>query len=256
MSSIQVIQRAGMLLDAIASQGGSASLKIVSAETGLHPSTAFRILASLSEIGLIDRDSRGFYLLGPKLRQLATLIPMDFDLRTCALPVMEALRNRVGETVNLTVRSGDEIIYIERATSNRMMRVEQIIGSRAPLHITAVGKLMLGESGEQGVSEYAERTGLPAFTPNTLTQVNRLIGEIEQCRKQGFAYDNEEAETGVGCLGVLLRDGTGNAVGGLSISSPIERRSDEWIPYLIEAGEQLSQQIARRQSNTPTPSMA
>ncbi|GAB4356160.1 MAG: IclR family transcriptional regulator [Gammaproteobacteria bacterium] len=254
MSSIQVIQRAGKLLDAIAGQGGTASLKIVSAETGLHPSTAFRILASLSEIGLVDRDSHGRYQLGPKLRQLATRIPMDFDLRTCALPVMESLRNRVGETVNLTVRSGDEIIYIERATSNRMMRVEQIIGSRAPLHITAVGKLMLGESGEQGIREYAERTGLPAFTPNTIVRLEALIAEIERCKRLGFAYDNEEAETGVGCLGVLLRDGTGTAIAGLSISSPIERRSDEWIPYLIEAGERLSQQIAERQNNAPTVS--
>jgi DNA-binding IclR family transcriptional regulator len=250
MPSIQVIDRAGSLLDAIAGQGGAASLKILAAETGLHPSTAFRILASLAAIGFIDRDQRGFYQLGPKLRQLAAHIPKDFDLRGYALPVMAELRNLVGETVNLTVRAGDEIIYIERATSSRMMRVEQIIGSRAPLHITAVGKLMLGESGESGVRDYAKRTGLPSFTPNTITLVEHLIEETRRCRDQGFAYDNEEAEPGVGCLGVLIRDGSGSAIGGLSISSPIERRRDEWIAPLIEVGQSISRRIADRHNGS------
>lgn len=246
MASIQVIQRVGALLDAIAAQGDAASLKILAAETGLHPSTAFRILASLGEIGLVERDRNGAYLLGAKLRQLAARIPMDFDLRTCALPFMERLRNSVGETVNLTVRAGDEIIYIERATPNRMMRVEQIIGSRAPLHITAVGKLLLGESGERGIREYAARTGLPAYTPDTLTNVEELIACIQQGRQQGYAFDNEEAEIGVGCIGVLLRDGTGAAIGGLSISSPIERRRDEWIALLVNTGREVTQHIAHR----------
>lgn len=248
MASIQVIQRLGALLDAIARQGEAASLKILAAETGLHPSTAFRILASLGEIGLVERDANGAYRLGVKLRQLATRIPRDFDLRTYALPVMERLRNDVGETVNLTVRAGDEIIYIERATPNRMMRVEQIIGSRAPLHITAVGKLLLGESGDAGIRDYAERTGLPAYTPNTLTEVRRLLDHIHRCQQQRFAFDDEEAEIGVGCIGVLLRDGSGAALGGLSISSPIERRRDEWVPLLTAASEEISEQIARRHS--------
>lgn len=246
MSSIQVIQRAGALLDAIAGHGDAATLKILAAETGLHPSTAFRILASLGEIGLVERDAAGAYLLGSKLRRLAARSPVDFDLRTCALPYMERLRNAVGETVNLTVRAGDEIIYIERATPNRMMRVEQIIGSRAPLHITAVGKLMLGESGESGIRDYAERTGLPAYTANTVRDARALLEQIRRCRQRGYAFDNEEAELGVGCIGVLLRDGTGAAIGGLSISSPMERRRDEWIALLIAAGQDVSDAIARR----------
>jgi len=248
MTSIQVIQRSGALLDAIATHGDAASLKSLALETGLHPSTAFRILASLGEIGLVERDAGGAYVLGQKLRHLAARIPRDFDLRTCALPLMQELRNAVGETVNLTVRAGDEIIYLERATSSRMMRVEQIIGSRAPLHITAVGKLLLGESGERGIRDYARRTGLPAYTPNTLTDVEQLTAHIGRCQHQGYAYDNEEAETGVGCIGVLLRDETGQAIGGLSISSPIERRRDEWIPLLINTGQAVCKKIAHHHS--------
>lgn len=247
MASIQVIERAGSLLESIAGQGAPTALKVLSAETGLHPSTAFRILATLVEIGFVERSAGGRYRLGPRLRQLAARIPLDFDLRSCALPIMERLRNHVDETVNLTVRAGDEIIYIERATPNRMMRVEQIIGSHAPLHITAVGKLMLGEDGDDGIRAYADRNGLRAYTENSLTDPVDLVKEIRESQARGYARDDEEAEIGVGCLGVLLRDGAGRAIGGLSISSPIERRQDAWIPLLQDAGKEISHQIADRQ---------
>ncbi len=243
MHSIQVIQRAGALLDAIAGHETS-TLKILAAETGLHPSTCFRILASLQEIELVERDRGGSYRLGPKFRQLASRALTNPDLRDFALPVMEGLRDTVGETVNLTVRAGDEIIYVERATPTRMMRVEQIIGSRAPMHITAVGKLMLAEMGISGIREYANRTGLTSYTPNTLTSVERLLDEVEECRRQGYAFDNEEAELGVGCIGVLIRDVKGTALGGLSISCPIERRNENWIALLTKASEEISERIA------------
>jgi len=82
---------------------------------------------------------------------------------------MEWLRDKVEETVNLTLREGDQVVYVERATPKRMMRVEQVIGSHAPLHVTAVGKLMLGAAGREAVRDYAARTGLPAYTPHTFT---------------------------------------------------------------------------------------
>lgn len=191
----------------------------------------------------MERDHGGSYRLGPKLRHLAMHALANPELRDFALPTMEALRDTVGETVNLTVRSGDEIIYVERAIPSRMMRVEQIIGSRAPLHITAVGKLMLAETGVSGVREYAKRTGLAGYTPNTLTNFEQLLDEIEVSCRQGYALDNEEAELGVGCIGILIRDTAEAALGGLSISCPIERRDERWIALLIEAGDEISRKI-------------
>ena len=85
-------------------------------------------------------------------------------MRRVAPPVMEWLRDQVGETVNLSLRDRDEVVYVERVTSSRMMRVEQVVGSRAPLHVTAVGKLFLGEEGDSAVRSYALRTGLPQYT--------------------------------------------------------------------------------------------
>jgi DNA-binding IclR family transcriptional regulator len=242
-TSIQVLDRAVQLLDAIATADVPATLKIVSAETGLHPSTAHRILNALAAHGLVARGDDGAWHLGRRLRDLATHVEVPTDLRGEARPIMEALRDALGETVNLTVREGDEVVYIDRVISNRMMRVEQVIGSRAPLHVTAVGKLMLGESGNDAVEAYAQRTGLPAYTKKTLATPERLKGDIRRSLKRGYALDNEEAEPGVGCIGVLIRDASGQAVGGLSISAPIERRRSEWVAEVMAAGREVSRRL-------------
>jgi DNA-binding IclR family transcriptional regulator len=247
-NSIQVIDRLAQLLDAIAANEDAVSLKVLSAETGLHPSTAFRILASMAEHGFVERTSRGNYQLGVKLLQLGSRVSSAVDIRKVALPLMEKLRDQLGETVNLTVREDDEVVYIERALAKRMIRVEQVIGSRAPLHVTAVGKLLLGEQGEEACRSYAKRSKLPAYTANTHTRATSLIQECLSAVKLGYAYDNEEAELGVGCIGTLVRDASGQVVAGLSVSAPIERRRDEWTIQVIETGQQLSKQLGYHQS--------
>ena len=238
--SIQVIERLARLLDAIAMHDEPVSLKVLSAETGLHASTAFRILASLIEHGFVERTDRGTYQLGARLYQLGSRVASSVDLRQVALPVMEELRDRLGETVNLTVQEGDEVVYVERALARRMMRVEQVIGSRAPLHVTAVGKLMLGELGEAACRSYAKRSKLPAYTRNTHTKVTALTQDCMAAAKNGYALDNEEAELGVGCIGALVRDASGKVVAGLSLSAPIERRRDDWAREVMDAAAHIS----------------
>ena len=118
-NSIQVIERAARLLDGIASNGEIVSLKVLSAETGLHPSTAFRILGSLTAQGFVERTDNGCYRLGIKLLQLGSLVRTGLDVRRVAQPIMELLRDQVGETVNLTVREGEEVVYVERVAADR-----------------------------------------------------------------------------------------------------------------------------------------
>jgi IclR family acetate operon transcriptional repressor len=242
-NSIQVIERLAKLLDVIAAQDEAASLKVLSAETGLHPSTAFRILASLAEQGFVERTSRGNYRLGVKLMQLGSRVSAGVDVRKIALPLMEKLRDQLDETVNLTVREGDEVVYIERTLAKRMIRVEQVIGSRAPLHVTAVGKLMLGDQGEAACRSYAKRSKLPPYTSNTHSTIETLLPDCLASARHGYAYDNEEAELGVGCIGTLVRDASGHVIAGLSVSAPIERRRDEWIAQVMETGAQISRQL-------------
>lgn len=242
-SSIQVIDRAAHLLDALAAETDSMSLKVLSAETQLHPSTAFRILASLTVHGLVERTGNGRYQLGVKLLKYASRVHEKVDLIQEARPIMERLRSEVGETVNLSVREGDEVVYIERAIPKRMMRVDQHIGSRAPLHVTAVGKLFLAEGGQKTCSDYSRRTGLPRYTSNTITDAAKLWSEVETSQRRGYALDNEEMEQGVGCIGVPIRDNHGVIIAGLSISAPRARHRDTWIPLLQRAGADISNRL-------------
>lgn len=248
-SSIQVIDRVTALLDAITTHPEPSSLKFLSAETRLHPSTAFRILNALASHGLVERTQAGRYALGVKLLHFGSHVHGKVDLLREAKPIMEILCSQISETVNLTVREGDEVVYVERVIPNRMMRVEQVIGSRAPLHVTAVGKLFLAESGEKACREYARRTGLPRYTSSTLTQVTKLWGQIASAPKQGFALDNEEAEQGVSCIGVPVRDAHGIMMAGLSISAPRERRQQSWVALIKKAGADLSARLGYSAKN-------
>lgn len=245
-SSIQVIDRMSSLLDAVARYPGAVSLKVLAAETGLHSSTAFRILGAMQANGFVERDPVGHYQLGRKLLRLGSRVQGHGDLRQIAQPVMERLRDKLGETVNLTVREGDEVVYMDKATPNRMMHVQQLIGSRAPLHVTAVGKLMLAMGGDAECRGYAERTNLPAYTRNTLNDLPRLLEQAEKLRGQGYAFDDEEAEIGVGCIGTVIYDATGNIVAGLSVSAPIERRKVEWVADVTRAAAQISESLGYR----------
>ncbi len=240
--SIQVIDRLTKLLDILAHHGEPVSLKVLSAETGLHTSTAFRILNSALENGLVSRDGER-YQLGPKLISLGRRAGGGNDLIELAQPILAELRDEVGESVNLTVREGDEVIYVGRELAKRIMRVEQVIGSRAPLHVTAVGKLMLGASGEQAIREYAYRNGLCRYTENTITDVNALVQQCMSDHRKGIALDNEEAEIGVGCIGVILRDTQGKTVAGISISAPLERRDERWGTLLVAARDKLAREM-------------
>jgi len=243
ISSIQVIDRAADLLDALAASRDPLSLKILSAESQLHPSTAFRILASLTAHGLVERTGNGRYQLGVKFLKYATRVHEKVDMLQEAKPLMDWLRAEVDETVNLSVREGDEVVFIVRTVPNRIMRVDQLIGSRAPLHVTAVGKLFLAEGGEKHCNEYARRSGLPRFTPNTVTDAAKLWREVEVSRQRGYAFDNEEMEQGVSCIGVPIRDAHGTIIAGLSISAPRARRQDAWISLIRKAGDDISSRL-------------
>lgn len=240
---IQVIDRAAVLLDVISRYSKPVKLKVLSADAGLHPSTAYRILHSLIDNRFVERSGAGEYRLGQRLLQLSNRLHTDIDLRAVAMPYMTKLRDKLGETINLTIREGDVIIYFDKATPNRMMHVQQIIGSRAPLHVTAIGKLMLGIGGTKEIEGYAQRTNLPAYTRNTFTSLETLTEECMTSVARGYALDNEEAEIGVGCIGVLIYDQTNQPVAGLSLSAPIERRRDEWVTELMAVGHEISEQL-------------
>lgn len=246
-SSIQVIARMMNLLDALAGHGAAVNLKQLALETRLHPSTAHRILGVMVDNRLVDRIEPGTYRLGIRLLELGNLVKSRISIRQEALPYMHGLQQQLGETINLSVRHEDEMVYIERAAgSNSMMRVVQIIGARAPLHITAVGKIFLAHDGAEPVALYARRTGLPRYTDNTLTDPEKLARELDKVRQQGYAIDNEEAEKGVSCIGAGIYNDENRLVAGLSVSAPSDRLNKAWAAQVRHTAEKISCAIGYR----------
>jgi DNA-binding IclR family transcriptional regulator len=243
-TSIQVIERMMDLVETLAANAEPMNLKRLASETGLHTSTAHRILAMMVDHRIVDRVEPGTYRLGTRLMELGHIVRSRIDLRAEAMPVMQVLHQELHETVNLSVRQGDEMVYVERLVSDRQaMRVAHVIGARAPLHVTAVGKIFLLEDGPDLCREYAVRTRLAGLTRNTICDQATLARELEKIRKSGYAFDHEEAEVGVSCVGAGIRDDEQKLVAGLSVSAPSNRLDKTWGPRIREAADQISRAI-------------
>lgn len=242
--AIQVIERLTALLDALARQADPVPLKQLAKLTGLHPSTAHRILNDLVLARMVDRTEPGHYQLGLRLLELGNLVKARLDVRDAASGPMRELHRLTGETINLSVRQGDEIVYVERAVSERSgMQVVRAIGGRAAMHLTSTGKLFLAADERRAVRAYAMRTGLAGTTRNSITTLTRLEAELEEVCSQGYARDNEELEMGVRCIAAAIRDDTGKIVAGLSISAPADRANDGWLAALHDTADQISRAL-------------
>ena len=240
-TSIQVIERMSSLLDALANYPDPVSLKQLSADTELHPSTAHRILNDLVAKRLVDRAEPGAYRLGMRLLELGNIVKSRLNVREAALEFMRALHRKTHQTVNLSVRQNDEIVYIDRAFSERSgMQVVRAIGGRAPLHLTSTGKLFLSADDPKLVRSYATRTGLAGHNKNSITDLAKLERELSLVRTRGVARDNEELELGVRCMAAGIRDDSGRLIAGLSISAPADRLQEEWIGDLVTTVNQIS----------------
>ncbi len=245
--SIQVIERMMSLIDALAEMAEPASLKALSKATGLHPSTAHRILAAMTHSRLVERHDAGSYRLGIRFLELGNIVKTRFNIRDIALPFMQSLHETIGEAINLGIRDGDEIIYLERTSSGRsLVRVVYLVGARAPLHLTSLGKLFLAADTPANVRAYAERTGLPGKTPHSLTTLEQLENELETIRREDLAYDNEEAEIGLRCVAAPIHDDEGTLVAGLSISAPTDRHAPLWPKRIREVTAAISHALGNR----------
>ncbi len=245
--AIQVIARMFSLLDALAAQQDPVSLKILSETTGLHPSTAHRILNDLAIGRYVDRPEAGSYRLGMRLLEMGNLVKARLDVRDAALGPMRELHKLTLQPVNLSVRQGDEIVYIERTYSERSgMQVVRAVGGRAPLHLTSVGKLFLAHDDPQRVRAYATRTGLSGHTRNSITELSRLERELSQVRQSALARDDEELELGVRCMAAGIHNDQGKLVAGLSVSAPADRLEEAWAERVKATAAQISAALGHR----------
>jgi len=239
--SIQVLERMFTLMNELAAKEGTSTLKEISEKTGLHPSTAHRILNDLVSGRFVDRPEPGQYRLGMRLLELGNFVKARLNVRDAALKPMRELHQMIQQPVNLSVRQADEIVYVERAYSERSgMQVVRAIGGRAPLHLTSVGKLFLAADELSRLRAYATKTGLSGHTRNSITQLAALEKELAKVRQSGFARDNEELELGVRCMAAGIYDDQGKLIAGLSISAPADRLDESWLAKLQATAKGIS----------------
>ena len=248
--TVQVIERMFTLIDVLASREEAISLKEISERSGLHLSTTHRLLNDLATGRFVEHPQPGSYRLGMRLLELGNLVKSRLNVRDAALAPMRELHKLIQQPVNLSMRQGDEIVYIERTYSERSgMQVVRAIGGRAPLHLTSVGKLFLAADDPQRVRAYATRTGLSGHTKNSLTQLPALERELSRVRQHGNAHDNEELELGVRCMAAGIYDDQGTLVAGLSISAPAGRLEEAWLPKLQATAREISATLGYHPDN-------
>jgi IclR family transcriptional regulator, acetate operon repressor len=193
-------------------------VKNLSEATGLPPSTTHRIVNQLAELGWVHASDRS-YAPGPRLLSLVRRIDADSALARIASDAVRRLSAHTGYTVHFGVQHGDVAVYAIKKEGRRAYLMRSRVGDQLPLHCTAIGKAILASLPEAQMRQIAERTGLPAATTNTITQVEALIKHLAQVRHRGWALDDEENEEHTRCVGAAVFDSTGRVVGGISLSA-------------------------------------
>jgi IclR family KDG regulon transcriptional repressor len=232
--SVQVLTRCFAILEAIAVNQGEVSLATLSKVLAIPHSTIHRILSSLIKLGYVEQNQQnGYYRLGLKILSLSNVILEKLDLRKMGLTFLRELMQATGETANLVVLDGDEVVYIEKAESQASVRVFSLIGRRAPVHTTGVGKILLSELAQPDIIDILKRKGMVRLTSYSITTIAAFLDELTLVRKQGYALDNEECEVGARCIAAPVRNHLGRIIASMSISGPLTRMSPKRVKELI-----------------------
>jgi DNA-binding IclR family transcriptional regulator len=224
-STVGSVSRALDLLEALAEQGEVGLVKLARS-TGLQASTTHRLLATLVRRGYVCRNvETGAYLLGYRVLRIASSVERrDIQLRVMARPFMQRIHKVCGETTNLIVLEGSEIVYIDQIVGSGAMRMFAEPGQRVSAHTTAAGKAMLAFCDPTEVTELLEAAApLKRFTAHTITTVRGLLDELEEIRVDGFAVDREEHAEALSCVAAPIFDHAGGVLAALSVSGPTVR---------------------------------
>jgi DNA-binding IclR family transcriptional regulator len=249
--SIGVLTKAASILAVFSHKKPSLGLKEISTATGIPKTTAFRILSSLAEHGLCEFDeSTEKYSLGFFLLHLADIRRRQTDVHSVAVPIMREIRNAIGETVVLSVRSGEARVHIHAVEGLHTMRRTADLGVSAPLYAGAASKVLLAGMEDDEIKSYLARTSMTKFQKSTITDAKSLWAEIEIIRQRGYAESLGELISGGGALAAPIRDHMGRTVGVIDILTPESRYTPEHrekcIELLLDGTRRCSERLGFR----------
>jgi IclR family acetate operon transcriptional repressor len=216
----------------------------LSAMSGIPLPTVHRLVRTLTDLGYLRQDRSRRYVLSPRLIRLG-----DSSERTLTLfarPHLTHLVDELGETANLAMLDGDQIVYLTQVPSRYSVRMFTEIGKRVDAHCTAAGKAIMAGLPAGSALRLVKRTGMPSHTANTITDPDRFAAELAVVARQGYAVDEGEQEIGVRCVAVATRDTPVRLA--ISVSGPTTRMTDELlqraVALLTDATRELSAELA------------
>ncbi len=247
--AVQSVERALDILEAFTYAEDELGVTELANKLDLHKNNVFRLLATLETRSYIEQDQKtGNYRLGIKIFEVASVFLHHLGLRRQARPILEELAGKSNETAYLAVIEGTDIVYILMHETTQTVRVMPRLGHRLPGYCTASGKVQLAYETEDRLRARFKDSPLRRFTPNTITDLDRLLEHLAEVARQGIAIDDEEMEEGVRCLAAPVRDYSHRVVAGVGLSGPVSRFSGErvqreLIPLVKEAGLKISQRL-------------
>jgi IclR family acetate operon transcriptional repressor len=248
---VRAVDRAITILQLIAREG-EARVSDLARALGVNRSTAFRILATLEQRGMVVQDGeRGAYHLGSGVVELAAAATREgLPLTAVARPLCEELAAEVGETVNIAIFDGEAVISVDQVLGSATLTSVNWIGQRTPAHATSAGKVFLAYMSPDERARHLDR-GLPAFTDHTITDPALLERELEVVRRRGYSTTNEEHEDGLAALAAPIFDSMGSVVAAVTVSGPAFRFRPDRIGDIAAAVTRVADALSARNGFVP-----
>jgi len=236
------------VIEAFQDQPAGVTVTDVATKTGLSRAAVRRILVTLEMLGYATHTG-SIFRLSTRVLRLGFSFLSSYSLAALASPVLEELSSKFHESCSLSVLEGDEIVYVARSATKRIMSVNLFLASRLPAYCTSMGRVLLAALPEPELESFLKRVSLNAFTPKTITTKTALRNEIEQVRKQGYALVEEELELGLRALAVPIVARTGQTVAAMNTGVHVSRVSSKellgrFLPLLQQSATMIGQTLS------------
>ena len=243
---VKSVWRTIKILESFNSEEGMGVTEL-SKKLNFPKSSIHEILTTLVQEKILEKDGdRSRYYLGTKLFELGNRARANLEIRKMAIPFLKTLNEELDETVHLTVLDNGEVLYVECFESTKRLRTYSVIGVRAPLHCTAVGKAILAFLPEDDIERIVRTKGLERFTENTIIDKALLLEDLGKIVQRGYAVDNMEHEDGMRCVGAPIRNSSGMVFASISVSGPSQRITPDRIPQIAKVMVSTGNEISRR----------
>jgi IclR family transcriptional regulator, pca regulon regulatory protein len=256
---IESLGRGLQILEVFSDVSPSLSLTEIASAVKLDKSTVFRFVYTLEKLGYLERDpDTKRYRPGLKVLHLGFTALNSLEMAQIAQPYLKALSAKCGETTNMTVRDGAEIIYVARNKTQQIISVNLQLGSRLPVYCTSMGKAQLVELSRQDLYDLLGEGPYQKMGPNTITTLDNLVAELDKVRQQGYAINDEELTVGLRAVGAPIKGSEGRIVAAINISVPGARVSRQELeatlaPMVKETARQISLALGAGQMSIVTP---